>query len=247
MKLGIVIPAYNEDENLVELVREIMSLPQHPDIVVVDDSAHDTCARALENLRLTQLKVIHRKLKGGRGSAVIDGIRELLKAASYDAILEMDADFSHPPSQIPQLLAEQKKQGVDLLIASRYLRGSKILNWPLSRRIFSLCANILARFVLGVPVRDYTNGFRLYNRRAAECVDKTCGHLGTGFISLSEILVNLHYRDFLIGETPTIFRNRIRGESAMNFKEIQNAAIGLFKIRLLRKNLEKMSNKDCDV
>lgn len=234
--LGIVIPAYNEADNIGRLVREILTFAPRARVVVVDDSPDLSTHDAVRALALPQVSVTHRNAKGGRGSAVLEGIRQLLDRGCAP-ILEMDADFSHPPSQIPDLLREGEERQLDLLVASRYLPGSEIRDWPLSRRWFSRSSNTLARAVLAVPIADYTNGFRLYSLRAARIIRDTCGKEGKGFISLSEILVNLHYRQLRIGETPTIFVNRARGESSVNFEEIKNALTGLAKIWWLKRKL----------
>jgi dolichol-phosphate mannosyltransferase len=237
-KIAVVIPAYCESENIVDICKEILVCVPNANVVVVDDSPDLLTVKAIHEYAHPQVQVIRRESKGGRGSAVIEGIKRQVDGA-YDYYLEIDADFSHPPKQIPELIAYAEKNKLDLLIACRYLNGSQILNWPLTRRVFSKCANLLARTVLKVPVSDYTNGFRLYSKRAAIELTNTCGKLGSGFIALSEILVNLHYRQYKIGEVPTIFVNRIRGQSSLTRKEISNALIGLRRIYQLRKRLEK--------
>jgi dolichol-phosphate mannosyltransferase len=236
--VGVVIPAYKEAENIGPLIEEISRHFPSARIVVVDDSPDQETASAFAKLNPANGNLIHRDSKGGRGSAVIAGISFLL-GHGCTRILEMDADFSHPPAQIQALMHEATSCQADLLIASRYLPLSRIENWPLSRRIFSRCANLLARSVLGVPISDYTNGYRVYSERAARLIVKTCGKLGRGFIPLSEILVNLYYRGMKVSETPTIFVNRIRGESSVNFAEIKDAAFGLAKIYLLKLKLKK--------
>ena len=237
-KIAVVIPAYGESENIVGLCKEILAHYSNADILIVDDSPDNLTVEAVEKFGHTQVSIARRDAKGGRGSAVISGISQCING-SYDYFLEIDADFSHPPAQIPALIKQAEEQKLDLLIASRYLGESKILNWPLSRRIFSKCANFLARTLLQVPVHDYTNGYRLYSKRAAVELVQTCGKLGSGFIALSEILVNLHYRHYAIGEVSTIFVNRIRGESSLSRKEIWNALMGLQRIYQLKKHLSK--------
>lgn len=236
--VGVVVPAYKEADNIAKLVHEILRFAPGARIVVVDDSPDLATKEAVEALGLPNVTVTHRDAKGGRGSAVIEGIRQLV-AQGCTQVLEMDADFSHPPSQIPELLREAPARGLDMLIGSRYLPESEIVNWPLSRRVFSKCSNMLARTVLGVPIADYTNGYRVYSLPAAKLIAETCGKKGKGFISLSEILVNLHYRGFRVGEVPTKFVNRLRGESSVNFEEIKNALIGLFDIYFLKRRLRR--------
>lgn len=237
-KIAVVIPAYGESTNIVELCHEVLKHLPHTDILIVDDSPDNLTVDVISKLNHPQVTIKHRQTKGGRGSAVIQGIAECLKG-EYDYFIEIDADFSHPPSQIPALIRQAEEENLDLLIASRYLPDSKILNWPLSRRIFSKCANLIAAALLQVPVHDYTNGFRLYSRRAAIELTKSCGKLGSGFIALSEILVTLYYRKYAIGEVATIFANRIRGESSLSRKEIWNAFTGLRRIYKLKRELAK--------
>lgn len=243
-KVGVVIPSYNEHECIASLVSEIRATVPESLIVIVDDSPNEKTAEALREYLNEKTHIIRRKAKGGRGTAVIEGL-SFLVGNDVDVALEMDADFSHPPRQIPELVKTLQERNLDLLIASRYLPESRIENWPLSRRIFSFLSNKLTRVTLGIPVCDYTNGFRCYSRPAAEIVAQTCGKLGSGFISLSEILVNLYYRGYTVGEVPTRFVNRVRGESSLNSKEITNALRGLIRIRQLRVQLAK--NKGSDI
>ncbi|MFA6954798.1 MAG: polyprenol monophosphomannose synthase [Thermoanaerobaculia bacterium] len=237
-RVGVVVPTYKESENIVALVDEVAAVLPGVEIVVVDDSPDDATAAAVRNAGRDRVRIVHRDAKSGRGSAVLLGIGMLLESGC-EQIAEMDADFSHPPSQLPELLATARSKGTDLLIASRYLPSSRIDNWPRSRRLFSRTANFVARNLLGVPVRDYTNGYRMYSRRGATLITETCGRLGRGFIPLSEILVNLHFRGYAIAEVPTHFVNRLRGESSVNAREIADALSGLWKIFLLRRRLQK--------
>ena len=236
--VGIVIPSYNESDNIVPLIEEIVRYMPDALIVVVDDSLDLQTVAAVKTLRLPQVQVIHRHEKGGRGSAIIEGIR-WLRGKECGIIVEMDADFSHPPKQIPELVSYLQKKKLDLLIATRYLPESRVENWPFSRRIFSKCSNWLTRHTLQVPVSDYTNGFRVYSRAASDIIVEHCGHRGTGFIPLSEILVSIYYRGLLVGEVPTVFVNRVRGESSLNFREIKNALVGLWMIYALKQELKR--------
>jgi dolichol-phosphate mannosyltransferase len=234
---GIVVPAFKEAETIGPLIQAILQALPRAQILVVDDSPDAGTVEAVTRLRLPAVRVVHRATKGGRGSAVLDGLRDL-HARGCEPLVEMDADHSHPPSQLPALIDEAAARGLDLLIASRYVQGSRIVNWPVSRRVFSALSNRLARLVLGVPIADYTNGYRVYSPRGAATVLATCGTLGKGFIALSESLVNLHYRGFRVGETPTVFTNRVRGESSLSYSEIRSAFVGLFRISALRRQLE---------
>ena len=122
-----------------------------------------------------------------------------------------------------------------MLIASRYLKKSKIINWPTSRRILSKLSNLLARFLLSVPISDYTNGFRIYSKRSTKLVSSKCGKIGDGFIVLSEIILQLNFKKYKISETDSIFVNRIRGESSVNSKLFIQSLIGLLNLYLIKK------------
>ena len=148
--LGIVIPCYKEAENIGPLIRAIRECVPSAQIAVIDDSPNPDTVEATKALDLPQIYIEHRPEKGGRGSAVIQGLGILMEK-NCDPILEMDADFSHPPEQINELLDIFYRENYDLLIASRYLPGSQIINWPLSRLVFSHFANRVARFLLKVP------------------------------------------------------------------------------------------------
>ena len=167
--IGVVLPSYNEAENIAALVAEIRAAVPEAAIVIVDDSPNLATVNAVAPLRGPSVRVIHRDSKGGRGTAVLLGMRELLDAGC-DTIVEMDADFSHAPAQIPELAASVNGRGADMAIASRYVPGGRIVNWPLSRRLFSRAANAFERALFRVPVRDYTGGFRAYSKRAAELI-----------------------------------------------------------------------------
>lgn len=233
---GVVIPAFLEASNIEMLLKEIQKQVPAAKIVVVDDSPDYDTVNVVKEYGHPNVTIIHLTAKGGRGSAVLEGMKTLL-GLDCDRIIEMDADFSHPPSQICPLLKEASERQLDLLVASRYLPESEIHKWSLGRRTFSIASNHLARFLLRVPISDYTNGYRVYSRVAAENILKHCGKLGSGFIALSEILVNLAYRGFRVGETPTIFTNRVRGESSVSVREIRSALIGLGRIYLLKRRL----------
>ncbi len=235
-KVGIVIPAFKEADNIGNLIQAIRKELPNAEIVVVDDSPDDATTLAVKELNQPETSVVHRATKGGRGSAVLDGLRILLDKGCT-RLAEMDADFSHPPSQLPLLVKEASDKGLDLLVASRYLPTSRIENWPLARRAFSIASNHLARFLLKVPISDYTNGYRVYSHPAGQAIVASCGKRGTGFIALSEILVTLYYSGLKVGETPTIFTNRLRGESSVNYHEIKNAFLGLWKIYFLKEEL----------
>ena len=247
LKLGVVIPTYNESENIVLLIKSIQNvLGSKAEIIIVDDSIDQQTCRAVSSVYFEKtVCVYHRGMKMGRGSAVLEGLNKLL-GKGCDLFVEMDADFSHSPNEILSHLEHVFNNNIDLLIASRYHKSSQIINWPLHRKIFSKSANLLSKSLLRLPVSDYTNGYRIYSLRAARLVVEKCGRLGKGFISLSEILLQVYYAGYSISERPTVFVNRLRGESAINFNEIWNALIGIYKLYFLKKKLEAQSQQDID-
>ena len=228
MKIGFVLPCYNEYENIFILIEQIKKIFNNYLIIVVDDSSNDKIKKKI--LKYKNIKYFKRKSKSGRGSAVIFGMRNMMKEKNIDLIVEMDTDLSSHPKELPKNIKLFKKEKLDLLIMSRYLKGSKIINWPLRRRVFSFLSNKLTNFLLKVKVSDYTMGYRIYSMKAIVQVTKNCGKVGSGFIVLSEIIAELHYNNFKIRDTKTTFINREKGDSTVGLKLIYESLIGVFKI-----------------
>ena len=239
MNIAIVIPAYNEKDNILKLVTEISKRINECEIVIVDDSKEDKISESIRGFK--NIKYVFRGKKLGRGSAVLEGLNYLINNSQTEIFIEMDADYSHDPLELKKNLILLKENNYDLLISSRYLKKSEIINWPISRRIFSFLANKLARFLLDVPISDYTNGYRMYSKNAVKHITHNCGKIGDGFIILSEILVELYFNGFKVGETKSKFVNRVRGESSVNFTEIINSFIGLLKIFKLKNKIKQKS------
>ena len=231
--LAIVIPTLNEEENIEKLVKQIKEQLPKATILIVDDSKNKKIEKIIVKKKL-KAKYFHRTNGSGRGSAVLYGLKKAIKLKK-NFFIEMDADFSHNPNELKRNINIFKRKKLDLLIASRYLDKSKISNWSISRRIFSKLANFLARNLLQIPVKDFTNGFRIYSKKSVEIILSNCGKIGDGFIILSEFLLALNINKLRIGETNTIFVNRIRGESSVNFKLIVNSFIGLIKLFIIKK------------
>ena len=232
--IGIVIPTFNEENNIVKLIKTIKSKFKDTLIVIVDDSLHKKIWHLIKKNKL-KVSYIYRGKKLGRGSAVRVGLKKLLKNKKIKFFVEMDADFSHNPAELPKNINYFYKNSLDLLIGSRYLKKSKIINWSLSRRIFSFLANYLARNLLKIPISDFTNGYRIYSKNSVKKIIKNCGKVGSGFIMLSEILVELHINNFKIREIESIFVNRERGESSVNLKLILVSLLGLIKLYFNKK------------
>ena len=231
----IIIPTYREEKNIFKLSEKLLNLNNdnlNLKLFIVDDSDNILSQNLLLNSKLRKKIIfIKRAKKSGRGSAVIKGMKYFLRNKNYfSCIVEMDADFSHNPGELKRNLNYFFSKKSDLLIASRYLNKSKIVNWPISRKILSFFSNKLAKFLLGVPVSDYTNGYRIYSHNAVNCCLKNCGKIGDGFIILSEFLLSIYRNKLKINEIHTTFVNRVRGESSVSRKEIVNSLIGLFKL-----------------
>jgi dolichol-phosphate mannosyltransferase len=236
MSIGIIIPCYNEEQNIFKLIKALKNkINRNYKIVIIDDSKKNL------KIKIKNVVYIHRKKKLGRGSAVLLGFELLLNLKNIRYFIEMDADFSHNPNEINNNLKFFKENKLDLLISSRYLKKSKILNWPIKRRVLSKLSNILIKFLLKIPVNDFSNGFRIYSRRAVKKVLQKCGKKDTNFIILSEIIMVLFTNNFKISEIKTVFKNRVRGESSINLTLILKSLCNLFQIYYLNKNLLRKS------
>ena len=241
----ITIPAFREHRNIVQLCEKIQLIDTKDynfNILIVDDSDDLKTLNAFKVKKLKKNVLIEKRSKKlGRGSAVLLGMNNFISSNQDNEIfVEMDADHSHSVDELLRNLNFFSKNNLDLLISSRYLKKSKILNWPISRRIFSKLSNKLTKITLGVPVSDYTNGYRIYSRKAIHHTVKNCGKIGDGFIILSEILVQLYYNKFKVGEIDSLFTNRVRGESSVTFKEIKNSLKGLIKLFFIKQDLNNL-------
>ena len=215
---AIIIPAFNEKENLELLTKQILKILPSAKIYIVDDSKNKDQIPYFK--KKNKIHYFLRKNKKGRGSAVIYGMKKALANKKNQNFIEMDADLSHSPKELIKNINFYYKNNFDLLISSRYLPLSKIIDWPLKRRIFSLLANFLIGIILQLNISDYTNGYRIYSKRSTKCIIKECGKIGDGFIILSEILLTLKRQGYKIGEISSIFKNRNRGESNVNLRLI---------------------------
>ena len=237
MNKFIVVPCYHEYENINILLDEIAKCKFDNLIVVIVDDSENSFEKRVKKQTFKTI-YLNRKKKGGRGSAVIFGIKYILNLnVDINMIIEMDADLSHDPKELFNNLNYFKENNLDLLISSRYKKNSKIINWSFNRKILSFCSNKLTNFLLKVPVSDYTNGYRIYSSKAANFVANNCGKIGDGYIVLSEILMQLYFNKFKVDEVSTIFVNRVKGVSNVTIKEILISLIGLIKIWKIKKKL----------
>jgi dolichol-phosphate mannosyltransferase len=232
VKVLVIIPTYRERENLVELLGRIFAQPV-PDlhVLIVDDNSPDGTGELAEELKAAdpRVDVMHRPGKMGLGSAYVAGFRYALERG-YDAVFEMDADFSHNPDSIPEFLRELEQH--DLVVGSRYLHGVTVVNWPLTRLILSYGANLYTRVITGLPLKDATGGYKCFRRQVLEAID--LGRVksdGYGF----QIEVNyLAWRKrFRIQEIPILFVDRRAGVSKMSRRIVWEAAWMVWRLRLL--------------
>lgn len=226
----VIIPSYNERENIAALIERVTAVSPDIDVLVVDDDSPDgtsAIVREIEVKSSGRVFLLSRKGKGGRGSAVLAGFRFALER-SYQTVFEMDADFSHLPEEIPRFL--KAIASYDMVVGSRYLPGSEIHHWGWKRTFFSRWANRYARMVLRISLSDYTNGYRCYRRSAIEAVDQRKID-ATGYVVLSEVAYQLFRKGCSIGEVPTVFVNRRRGISNLSFHEIKEAFLSVLRIR----------------
>ncbi|MFN2374929.1 MAG: polyprenol monophosphomannose synthase [Candidatus Binatia bacterium] len=225
---GIVIPTYNESENIVRLVTEILALPVDARVVVVDDNSPDGTGRLLDEMAATEprLHVVHRPAKLGLGTAHIAGIRKA-EALGLDPIGTMDADFSHHPRYIPDLL--KGLEGADLMIGSRYVPGGGTKDFGLGRRLLSRGANAFAKTVLGLTAADCTAGFRVYRRETLDSIDLEA-IFSNGYSFLLEILFLVQAAGWRVGESPILFEDRREGTSKISRREIAKAVYTVLRL-----------------
>lgn len=241
IKALVVIPTYNEAENIVRLCKALCENPKVARVLVVDDNSPDGTADQAETLTQShRVSVLRREKKNGRGGAVLDGFAWGEEKGGFTHFVEMDSDFSHDPAELDLLL--DKATSYDIVIGSRYIPGARIENWPLKRRLFSWGANFICRFMLKVPVRDYTDGYRSYSAKSVAALDRT-QIAPKGFITLSAMLLQLHLKGFSVTEVPIRFINRIRGASNLNKGEIFEALRNVFQLRRLRIELEAQKKR----
>ena len=209
----IIVPTYNERENLPRMAEHLLKLPVPVDMLVVDDNSPDGTGKVADELaaKHPQVHVIHRTAKDGLGRAYIAGFKWALER-DYEFIFEMDCDFSHDPDDIPQFLVAA--QSNDLVLGSRYCGGVRVLNWPLKRLLLSRCAGIYVWLVTGMPFTDPTGGYKCFRRRALQALDleKIQCH-GYGF--QIELTNKLWREGFKVTEVPIIFTERTQGHSKM--------------------------------
>lgn len=230
MKAFVIIPTYNEIDNVINLSNAILA--QHPDlhILFVDDNSPDGTGKIIDELvaEHDRVHVLHRKGKMGLGSAYREGFKIALTMAA-DYIIEMDADFSHDPGILPLFLSKIKEN--DLVIGSRYLNGVSVVNWPIRRLILSYFASVYTRWVTGLQLRDCTSGFKCFRRSTLEAIDLS-RVTSDGYSFQIEMNYLCMEKDFRIAEIPIIFIDRHAGSSKMSGSIVREAVLMVWKLRL---------------
>ena len=227
----IVIPTYNEIENIEAIIKAVFAQSDEFHILIVDDNSPDGTAdkvRELQNIYPNRLFLEVRTEKKGLGTAYIYGFQWAL-ARDYEYIFEMDADFSHSPTDLLRLY-EACQQGADVAIGSRYVKGVNVVNWPLQRILLSYGASIYVRVITGMKIKDPTAGFVCYHRRVLESIDlNTIRFVGYAF--QIEMKYRAYLKKFKITEVPIIFTDRTKGKSKMNKSIIREAIFGVIGMR----------------
>jgi dolichol-phosphate mannosyltransferase len=227
----VIIPTYNERENIETLLDRLLALPYGLEVLVVDDNSPDGTGGlvAARQEKDPRIHLLRRPGKQGLGSAYVAGFRyALAQGAQY--VFEMDADFSHDPEAIGDFL--KAAENVDLVLGSRYLHGVTVVNWPLSRLILSYSANVYTRVITGLPVRDATGGFKCFRRRALEAVDLD-GVRSDGYSFQIEMSYKIWRKGFRIIEIPITFVDRRAGVSKMNRRIVWEAAWMVWRLRIM--------------
>ncbi|UMY66707.1 MULTISPECIES: polyprenol monophosphomannose synthase [unclassified Flavobacterium] len=229
----VIIPTYNEIDNIEAIIRAVFALEQRFDILIVDDNSPDGTAekvRELQSVFPDRLFMENRKEKSGLGTAYVHGFRWAIQH-QYAYIFEMDADFSHNPNDLERLYKACHEEGADVAIGSRYITGVNVVNWPLNRVLMSYFASVYVRMITGVEIRDATAGFMCYRREVLEKIRlERIRFIGYAF------QIEMKYRAFAAGfritEVPIIFTDRAKGQSKMSGSIIKEAIVGVISLRL---------------
>jgi dolichol-phosphate mannosyltransferase len=229
----VIIPTYNEIENIEAILRSVMSLSISIDVMIVDDGSPDGTALKIRELQQefpNRIVLEERKQKSGLGTAYIHGFKKAL-TLGYEYIFEMDADFSHNPQDLVRLYEACTKEGFDLAIGSRYITGVNVVNWPMSRVLMSYFASHYVRFVTGMPIQDTTAGFKCYRSNVLKTINlDKIKFVGYAFQIEMKFLTWLY--GFSIKEVPIIFTDRTKGVSKMSPKIFKEAFWGVIQMKI---------------
>ena len=228
----VIIPTYNEKENIEKIIRKVFSLEKDFHILIIDDSSPDGTAGIVKSLLAEfdgVLFIEERRGKLGLGTAYIHGFKWALRR-DYEYIFEMDADFSHNPEDLVRLYEACAEQGADLSIGSRYIKGVNVVNWPMSRILISVFASYYVRIITGMKIKDTTAGFKCYTRKVLETIDFDQIRF-IGYAFQIEMKFNAWKLGFIVKEVPIIFTDRTEGQSKMSKGIIKEAILGVIKMK----------------
>lgn len=230
----VIIPTYNEKENIANMIRTVMAITEHQfDVLIIDDNSPDGTGDIVDqmiNECQGRLYIIKREGKLGLGTAYITGFKWALQQG-YDYVIEMDADFSHPTDKLHELQAACASGEADVAVGSRYKTGVNVVNWPMGRVLMSYFASAYVRLVTGMDVRDTTAGFVCYRREVLEAIDLDNVEF-KGYAFQIEMKFTAHRMGFKIVEVPIVFVNRVLGTSKMSSGIFGEALFGVIKLRL---------------
>ncbi len=226
----VIIPTYNELENLPKLIPIVLSQDEGIHILIVDDGSPDgTGAFVKEEMKKNdRIHLLEREKKMGLGTAYLAGFKYALQN-NYDFIFEMDADFSHDPNEFKNFLIAIKEN--DLVLGSRYINGVRVLNWPMARLLLSFFASVYTRIITGMPIKDATGGFKCFRRSVLEAIDLDKVK-SNGYSFQIEMTFKAYCKGFKIKEIPIVFIDRVKGKSKMSKKIVREAVTMVWKLRL---------------
>lgn len=230
----VIIPTYNEIENIEKMVRTVFDLPREFELLIVDDGSPDGTGNKVKELQKEYPGKLHleeRKGKLGLGTAYIHGFKWCL-ARDYDYIFEMDCDFSHDPKDLVRLL-EACENGADLAIGSRYVKGGNVSNWDMKRILLSYFASLYVRLILWIPIKDTTAGFKCYRKKVLQTVDLDAVRF-MGYAFQIEMKYRAYKKGFKIVEVPIMFTDRVLGVSKMSTKIFKEAFLGVLQMRFMK-------------
>lgn len=229
-RILVIVPTYNEATNISQIVPAILRQDPRLEVLVVDDNSPDGTGDIAERMAATKSRVhvLHRQAKEGLGRAYIAGFRWGLERG-YDALFEMDADFSHDPAFIPRFLVALEE--ADLVLGSRYATGVNVINWPISRLLLSLGANLYARVVTGLPLSDATGGFKCFRRETLAALDLARVR-SNGYAFQIEMSFRAWKKGFRLKEIPIVFTDRVEGHSKMSRRIVREAIWMVWWLRL---------------
>lgn len=226
----VIIPTYNELENIPKLIPIVLAQDERINILIVDDNSPDGTAKFVEEQMATneRIHLIKREKKSGLGTAYIAGFKYALEN-EYEFIFEMDADFSHDPNELRNFLIAIMEN--DLVLGSRYVNGVRVLNWPMARLLLSFFASVYTRIITGMPIKDATGGFKCFRRKVLESIDLDRVK-SNGYSFQIEMTFKAFVRGFSIKEIPIVFIDRVKGKSKMSKKIVREAVLMVWKLRL---------------